>query len=223
MTETVTSDAPRLRAVGLHAAVCIAVVASSLRAAESRALARPTSTNEARPLTLKALKNWASSECAKYVEWYSQDVKFGPVVAVVVGYPAHPPPSSLPAFWLRLDTAKGCFMRPGPIARGSDLTVYPRHQLLGKLLLVTWSSGTGVIDPPDSTYVPCEEAFVACAMDRRGEPRCSDPVRVVRIRHCGEAAGQDEAEDKVPDAQLSADGATFQLEGRRFRVPREAR
>jgi len=141
----------------------------------------------------------------------------------MVGYLAHPPPSSPAAFWLRLDTANGCFMRPAPIARGDDLSVYVSHQLLGKLLLVKWSSGTGVIDPPDSTYVPCEESFLACAIDRRGEPRCSDPVRIVRIRDCGEGAGQDQAEDKVPDAHLSEDGATFQLEGRRFRVPPEAR
>ena len=209
--------------IGLSGAVCFAVVASSHWVAETRALSPPTSTNDARPLKLKPLKNRASSECAKYVEWYLQDVKFGPVVAVVVGYPAHPPPSSLPAFWLRLDTPKGCFMRPAPIARGNDLAVYPNHQLLGKILLVKWSSGTGVIDPPDSTYVACEEAFVACALDRRGEPRCSDPVRLVRIKRCGDAAGQDQAEDKVANARLSEDGATFQLEGRRFRVPREAR
>jgi hypothetical protein len=203
--------------------VCIAVVASSLCAAESRALARPTSTNAARSLTLKALEHRKSGECAKYIEWYLQDVKFGPVVTVMVGYPAHPPPSSPAAFWLRLDTASGCFMRPGPIARGDDLTVYSSHQLLGKLLLVKWSSGTGVIDPPDSTYVACEESFLACAIDRRGEPRCSDPVRLVRIRNCGEAAGQDQAQDRLPDAHLSEDGATFQLEGHRFRVPPEAR
>lgn len=209
--------------IGLHAAVCIAVVAFSLGEAESRAQSRSTSTHAARSLTLKALEHRTSSECGKYVEWYLQDVKFGPVVAVMVGYPAHPPPSSPAAFWLRLDGANGCFMRPGPIARGNDLTVYPNHQLLGKLLLVKWSSGTGVIDPPDSTYVACEESFVACAIDRRGEPRCSDPVRVGRIRNCGEAAGQDQAEDKVPDAHLSEDGATFQLEGLRFRVPPEAR
>jgi hypothetical protein len=203
-------------------AVCIVAVAWSL-GAESRALARPVSTNPARALTLSPLKILASTECAKYVEWYLQDVKFGPVVAVVVAYPAHPRPSSLPAFWLRLDTAKGCFIRPGPIARGNDLTVYPSWQLLGKLLLVKWSSGTGVIDPPDSAYTPCEEAFMACAMGRRGEPLCSDPVRLVKVRHCGEAPGQNEAEEKVPDAHLSEDGTTFELEGLRFRIPREAK
>ena len=209
--------------IRLHAPVCIAVVAFSLWAAESRAQARSTPTPAARSLTLKALESRTSSECDKYIEWYRQDAKFGPVVAVMVGYPAHPPPSSPPAFWLRLDTASGCFMRPGPIARGNDLTVYPTHQLLGKLLLVKWSSGTGVIDPPDSTYVACEESFLACAIDRRGEPRCSNPVRLVRIKNCGEAAGQQQAEDRVPDAHLSEDGATFQLEGLRFRVPPEAR
>ena len=84
------------------------------------------------------------------------------------------------------------------------------------VLLIGWTVGVGIVDPPDSTYSACEQSFVVCRMDAHDVPWCSDAITLARVTKCVEG---DTGLDDAPSAPSWApDGRTFRIEGRRFRI-----
>jgi hypothetical protein len=116
--------------------------------------------------------------------------------------------------WLGLVSSRGRYFSRGPVARArreGDVG-YGRHQVVGPMTLYRWSSGSGIIDPPDSSYAACEHHFVACVADD-GRPSCSEVVTVARAKRCGPDV-QAELPDEVPPARPLPDGRSFVMAGR---------
>lgn len=89
------------------------------------------------------------------------------------------------------------------------------HTITGRTLLVTWSTGVGVVDPPDSTYVPCRHFLSVCRLVG-GRPACSQPLVVDRAASCQVGAGTG-LEEQLPRVRaLSED--RFEIGPRRLEV-----
>jgi len=117
---------------------------------------------------------------------------------------------------LELSAARGEFVGRLRRSRRAGTIGWLGHWAKKGTLLIGWTVGVGVLDPPESTYAACEHDFVVCRMDPDDVPWCSDAVTLARTARCVE----DEAD---LDEDLSAptwapDGSAFRIEGRRFRI-----
>jgi len=116
-------------------------------------------------------------------------------------------------YWIEIDTDRGDFYSHEPVgAAKPDFELgYCKRQEVGRLVLVTWSWGKGVIDPPDSSYAPCVHRFVVCALDAE-VPACSAAV-TAKSRRCDSDQVHALGEE-VPEARVLPDGQTFEIYGR---------
>jgi hypothetical protein len=127
-------------------------------------------------------------------------------------------------YWIEVDGSRALFFSHGPIAQatvGRDVG-YFRRQTLKDIELFTWSSGSGIIDPPDSSYGACRHHVMACVF-RAGVPLCSEPQVVARVsrRRCdgNQPTG---LTDSVPEAKLLRGGRAFKIAGQSFEISVES-
>jgi len=119
-------------------------------------------------------------------------------------------------YWLDIDMPRGSFYSHAPVgtAKPDSELGYCKRQEVGRMVLVTWSWGMGVIDPPDSSYTACEHRFVLCALDAE-IPRCSASITAARAKQC-DPDRMGDLRDEVPDARVLPDGQTFEIYGRLY-------